>query len=76
MRAKKLEGEALIGLFPESMQEHLKVINKEMTEMMMETAMTVAETILDASDSEDSSENVEKKADSGKKSAVKKVDIS
>ncbi len=52
MRAKKMEHEALIGLFPANMQKHLKVINKEVTELVMETALSIAETILDTKESE------------------------
>lgn len=52
MRAKKMEHEALIGLFPDQMQKHLKVINKEVTELVMETALSIAETILDTKESD------------------------
>ncbi len=85
MRAKKMEHEALIGFLPENLQQHLKVINKEVTELMLETALSIGEAVLDTRSSEheeegkgDSGHGLNSEEDKGlyqKDSGVRKVHI-
>lgn len=42
VEAKKMEQEALMGLLPPKMQQHIKIINKELKAMFIESALDIA----------------------------------
>jgi hypothetical protein len=42
IEAKKMEQEAIMGLFPDQMQKHLKTINNELKAMFIESALDIA----------------------------------